>query len=199
MVGYSPAEQVAAEKEVLRVLATLESPNAPLSTGPHCTYCKAKLVCPALRSQSLALADAPVAESLAVSNADLAAILDRCGAAKKFIGAAQAEAKRRIAAGEAVPGWELTEGAGKREITSAQSALEALTPLGLTVDGMLPCVSVRIGQLEKATRKASGLKGRAFEEQFNAALSDAGCLTRKQTAPKLHRIGAALEDGDSDE
>lgn len=190
-VGYNAAQCKAAIIEVLRVLGETEAADAPLHPGEQqCQYCKAAHLCPALQglTEALAITPASGAASLPLQSAQtLGDLLEASAAADIYIAAVRKEARRRLTAGEPVPGWELEPGATRRAVTDAQKALEALTPLGVTIEEVLACVKVSVGELETAAKRATGWKGKELTRRFNERLEQAECLQFNQNAPSLKR------------
>lgn len=187
---YTPEMQVQAQGKVVSLLNAANKADAPLVPGEsQCRYCRAKLTCPALAVQTEALARMP--EKAILEKGNLGNILDACVTVEHFIEAARKEARRRLKAGEVVDGWQLKAGAEVRTITDPQKALDAMTPFGVSVESVLACCKVGIGDLEEAHKKASGLKGRAAKDAFNDALTAAGCLELKEKAASLCRANAA--------
>lgn len=189
LVAYQADQFEAATVEVLRILGETEPANAPLRPGEQqCKYCKAAAVCPALQERAMALAaPVPLEATVIMSGRALGEILEICILADRYTEAVRKEARRRLTTGEPVPGWKLEEGSTRRIVTDAQRALEAVTPLGVTVDAVLGCVTLKVGELEKAVKAATGWKGKDLTQQFNAALESAGCLTFQQNQPSLKR------------
>lgn len=192
LTGYDAEQCQQAIVEVLRIIGETEAANAPLRPGEQqCKYCKAAHVCPALAEQAMALARiAPPDEVALMPPGRMAVTLDACVLAERYVDAIRAEARRRLAAGDLVPGWMLEPGKKVRTVTDAQKALEAVAPHGVTVEQVLSCVEIGVGALEAEFRKATGLTWKKTTERLNEALTAAGCLEFKQNAPSLQRAVA---------
>ena len=130
-----------------------------------------------------------------------------------YLAAIKAAAEIRIGNGEQVPGWELRERQGKREIADPSAAAAAVAPLLANAEGgssaaIMRAATLRASVLTKEIQRASGPKtnkdgsaakrGYALSEPAaKQALADAlgENLTRK-TSTVLARVGAQLEDED---
>lgn len=189
---YSAADIQEAKAELREILEQIASPNAPRTPGDHCTYCKAKQVCPEGREWAVTppVLNAPVAitpDALAatLTNDTLAKFLERAQVAVKIIEACKDEAKRRIEAGDTLPGWKLKPGVTRETITDPQKVFDRFCDAGGTTDGFMSAVSITKGKLKDALKAATGAKGKALDSQLDALLAEA--VRHTDTAPSLTR------------
>ncbi len=188
---YGKLELSEARRELLNILDAIKPENAPRIPGKQCKFCKAKLICPEAQAQISVVQT--VGQSLAtMDGARLGDFLNLIADAKHVINAAEAEAKRRLNAGEAVPGWELSPGKNRRVVTDVQRVFNAAAACGVGTEEFVAICDIGLKDLEKALRKATGTKGAALKQTVDSVLD--GAIEIKQSAKSLHRIGAAPED-----
>jgi len=163
------------------------------SAGVHCHYCRAKVDCPTFRAYSQEPAEtlqlerlpadpenaraALYARAMEIDAASLGQILDRLQALGWLISAAQGAAKRRIEAGERIPGaageYVLKHAKGKRSLKDVAKVWPALAAIGVTPEEFAAACSSSISAVEPLVRKRTGLKGRALEARV-AEIVDPG-------------------------
>ena len=98
-----------------------------LFTGPHCKYCKAIGVCPAMKHDADKL---PVkVEPSALAGKDLGEWLDRAEIVEEYIGKLRQHAYAILTAGGVVPGWALKPGRSSRAIEATKETLRELMAL----------------------------------------------------------------------
>lgn len=184
-----------ARQELMKALAASEQPDAPLNAGNHCTYCRAKSVCPKLHQETESLANMTIGTGDdrrdMLDNDTLGRLLDKCGAVEKMIGSIKAEAKRRLQAGEQIAfghwEWSLKDGVEKRKITDAAKARELLPEL--TEAAFLDSCSLAVGKVEEAFRKATGAKKKEAVDTLNTRLLAAGAMVMQGASePSLERV-----------
>lgn len=115
-------------------------PDAPLSAGPHCRFCRAKGLCPAQAEQAVALAqvdfmDAPAGEVVLpdprlLPNAKLGEILSKIGPVEDYFAAVRAAVQHKLEAGEAVPGYKLVRKRATRQWANERAVRTRLQELG---------------------------------------------------------------------
>lgn len=155
--------------------------------GAHCHYCRAKVDCPAFRAWSTepaktlqlerlpedpkAAQKALYARAMEIDAASLGAILDRCQALEWLVSAAQGAAKRRIEAGERIPGaageYVLKKAKGRRKLEDVGAVWPALAAIGVTPEEFAAACSSSISAVEPLVRKRTGLKGQALEKRLD--------------------------------
>ena len=120
-----------------------EAPDAPLHHGPHCKFCPAAPICPALHAHVLATAQmdfahdendndvlsAVVPEHL--SSEALAVVLAEADVIENWLTSVRAYAHSEAEAGRTPPGWKLVNKQGRRVWVDPTEALAFLKSLGL--------------------------------------------------------------------
>lgn len=216
-----------AEEWLIRKLSFITNPRDINDTRPgeHCRYCPGRLVCPALRKEPVTAIECIAPHSLPAEgankavyarvaefdNENLAAILDdpRYVYALWIREAAKSVAAKRLAEGQSVPGYELREVEGRREIDKPLDAWTALAPLlKFNQESFMRACRPSPPSLEEEIRKASGPKlnkdGSTHKTQMaltgleaKKALETAlGSLITKKITKRLTKIGAELENDD---
>lgn len=196
---YTSSDLETARKWLLGVLEKL-SPNAPLNPGPHCRWCPASLTarCPVLQLRTLALAQTSLigedGTREGLSDDDLAALLDKCGAVKRFIAEVEAEGTRRVEAGRKLvfgdSQWVLEPGDERRKVTDT---LKAYQSLQLDTEEFIEACSVKVSDLDKAYhrhRKAREprITQKTAREEMNTLLKDVGAMEVNANKPSLERV-----------
>lgn len=165
-----------------RTLDAARAADAPLVAGPHqCQYCRAKAQCPAARELLGALAVPASLEP--VTNPELAQLLARCGAAEQTIAALRAEARRRLEAGQEIPGWRLKPGAWRERVLDARAVFDRLTAWGVTANEFTALCAVTKTNLKTLLQEKAGLRGAALEAALASVLE--GLTESHPTAPTL--------------
>lgn len=122
-------------------------PGAPLNPGPHCRFCPAAAVCPALRRSVLAVAQTEFSDSSSspatLSDADLGALLDKIEMLEPWFKAVQQEARERAMAGANIPGWKLVLKPGRRRWLDEAQVCMALRDAGVPPASFLQPGSLR--------------------------------------------------------
>lgn len=180
-----------AESELRAALKRAMEPDAPTVLGNHCKFCAAKAICDKQqrnleRVERLHIGTYVDRQEL-LSNDRLAELLDACGQAERMIGNIRAEAKRRLEAGESVPGWRLVDGAARRTVTDAKTLAETLLiHLGITHQEIVErCASIKVSDLDVLIRQKTGMKVKDVKAWQAEYLQ--GTLEIKQSDKKLER------------
>ena len=100
-----------------------KDPNALLAAGSHCKFCKAQGGCPEVHKDVTAVVPMQNPMGLPIpallTNAQLAAILDKADVARTWLDEVEALAARKVDAGEAIIGaagpYKMVEGRGSRD------------------------------------------------------------------------------------
>lgn len=162
--------------------------DAPRVAGPiQCKYCPAKLHCDKAQAVVPEMATLTIyGAGLVVSNEDLAALLDKCGHAKKMIGEIEAEAKRRLANDpEALSGWELDNGKEKSSISDLTTVFNRCLEKGVTAEQFTAGCSITKKNLTEALKTATKQKGKALDGVVKEVVE--GCTSSKTTVASLKR------------
>ena len=165
-------------------------PRTPSESA--CKYCKGKPYCPEARELAVAppLSNAPEgttpdAIAATLTNATLAAFLDRASQAEAVIEACRAEARRRLSEGDAIEGWTLKEGSVRESITDSEQVASRFLELG-TYEQLAPAITLNKTKLKEAVKTATGFKGQQLTAKLDALLD--GCIESKTSQPTLTRI-----------
>lgn len=180
-------------ENVLKGIVAKSSPDGPARPGKaQCLYCTAKMVCKEFKFW----ADPdptglPFAVNETLTPAALAEVLDykdRLKLLTNMMSDAEDLAKRALGQGVEIPGWTLKQNGASRAIEDVSAARARLVPGTMPPDAFNSALKLTIGQLEKAFKSATGLKGKAADAEFSAALS--GLIEMKEKAPSLVRAAA---------
>lgn len=132
--GMPPITSVDVSAEYLRTTAAqkfiegakrTDDPNAPLSAGEHCKFCKHKGACSEYSKQvmqevGVMFAPVEVAQQSAekdptsMSNDELRQLVESAPAMRQLLEAAEAESLRRMKGGQQIPGLKVVYGRGTR-------------------------------------------------------------------------------------
>ncbi len=195
-VRYDAEALTLALHEWLAEIEACNKPDAPRIAGAvQCNYCPAKLHCDKAQASIPKVAALTIHESgLVVTNEQIAALLDRCGLAKKMIGEIEAEAKRRLEADpECLPiegggKWGLKPGRVDHPITQLRVVLARCMERGVSAETFTEAATVTKTKLTDMLGAALGLKGKALKAVVDEVLR--GAAEDKQSAPSLKRIEA---------
>lgn len=120
-------------ERVKAAVAATKAADAPLVTGEHCRFCKAKTTCPALKSDALAAAQhafsqpptvAPEPKTLEPE--EVARLLPLFTRAEEWISAIRAHAYELANQGRAIPGYKLVAKVGNRKWRDEKEAAAQL-------------------------------------------------------------------------
>lgn len=196
-VVYSESDLRQAAVDIDALFDAVYSVDAPLVAGDHCKWCRGKSVCPKLQNAALAVLPAQIdtperikATAPQLTGQELAAILPKAEVAQMYIDAVKAHAKQLLLSGGEIPGYELKQGASRREITDPAQAFVAVSDT-VTAAEFAGCCTVKIGELEEVYTKATGLKKKDAKAALAEVLGEV--LTTKQSAPSLARSTVALQ------
>lgn len=114
--------------DILDAAKATEAGDAPTVPGEWCQWCKAKALCPSLKSQALAVAQAefgtpPAPHSL--SPEQLAAVLEKADVIEAWINAVRAHAFREAEQGRTPPGYKLVAKRATRKWADVDDAIVA--------------------------------------------------------------------------
>lgn len=156
-------------KVLAQAAKATDDPNAPLIPGKHCQWCKHKGACVEYTGQALegaalmtiatdgksSLIEAIKTGAIAPTEMDsarIAAILDASALITKMIEAVEAEAMRRLEAGDTVPGYEIGTGRNSREwIDEEEVVAKKLKGMRFLKDEIYPTKLVSPAQACKKT------------------------------------------------
>lgn len=188
---YTAEDIVRSAQQIGRIMRAVKFPGQPRNPTPEaCKYCRGKAICPEAREAALApplknqpLDLTPDAIAATLTDQTLADFLKRAPQAEAVIEACRAEARRRIEAGETVPGWKLKPGAIRETITRPDMVFERFVAFGGTQEQFLPAVTIAKGKIKEALKVATGEKGKALDARLDALLFE--CVEAKTGTPSL--------------
>jgi hypothetical protein len=195
---YGPDDLRLAEIDVLAGLdAAIQLNPVRIPGERQCRYCRAKPLCPEVRSQALSLVppqsivvDRPSGKLVVptLTGEQLSELLPKLEIAEKVIREIKRQAKDLLEEQpDAIEGYQLKQGAERRTIANAQEAYARLSSL-LTPEQFAACCSVQIGKLEELLREALGESMRGARQQLDELLGDV--VERKPSERSLDRRGA---------
>lgn len=131
----------------------MRQPNAPLKAGGHCRFCPGMGVCPALlqiaQSTSKTQFDPIPPRPEALTDEELASILDRAELLDGWVSAVRAEASRRIDLGKVVPGYKLVPMRAMRKWADPKEAQRMMEDAGLLPEAITKSTLLSPTQIEK--------------------------------------------------
>jgi hypothetical protein len=122
--------------EVVEAVKATQQPNAPLASGDHCRFCRAKIVCPQLKKDALASAQHAFAKKVApepktLDADEVARLLPLFDRAEEWISAVRAHAYELANHGKTVAGYKLVHKTGHRKWRDKTEAVTFLTEQGV--------------------------------------------------------------------
>lgn len=208
---YELVDLTRAELEILGIINEAEKDDAKRIPGEkQCRYCRARFQCPErLHSLSAVTPMLPVIQARglpALPAHDLAMYLDKLPAIKRICDDLTDEAKRRIQAGEDVPGYTLKHGKPREAITNLptvharflETAFKHFNEQNLTLEQRAATEAIFIGRFTSACgltktnakeliTEATGKKGKEADRLLSDLIS--GCTAEGKTPePQLERI-----------
>lgn len=131
-------------------------PDAPLVAGDHCKFCKAAGVCPALRSNALAVAQDDFGEIRSVDDLtpeEIASYMTRIPLIEEWIKSLRRHANSLLEAGTPVPGYKLVEKRPTRKWKTQDAVLEWAASEELEDDEIFEKKIKSPAQMEKVVGK----------------------------------------------
>ncbi len=110
-----------------------DDPNALLTSGDHCTWCKHKPNCEA-RNQIAVNAINGLVEPVKMTNEQLAEANDAVPMINSFVESLKSEAEKRIKEGQVIPGYEIVPGRKKNKVWVDENAAKEKLRI-MTVNG----------------------------------------------------------------
>ena len=166
----------------------------------NCLYCGRKAGCPAILAKMLPIRNGftesdrlPLPSSFNLETltepADLAYMLNLAHMAEDWASKAKSFALRyRLELGQEIPGYDLIEKKGKREVSDPNAAFAVAQEFGVTMTQFIAAAKVSITSLETSVKEhaTQGDKGDAAE-RFTDRLMDANAITRGGSFNVLQR------------
>jgi CRISPR/Cas system-associated exonuclease Cas4 (RecB family) len=167
---YTESDLVAAEQEIVGIVTASQKHDAIRNPSPDaCKWCRAKSICPEVRTTHKELEVVSNAVVTRLSNEEILAIDEKAEVVLDFIEEVRKEMKARMIAGQQFAGRSLTEGRKVRSVSDTQSVISALSGVVEQSD-VLSCSKISVTSLEKVFAKSKGLKGKDAKQQFEDAL-----------------------------
>lgn len=122
--------------------------------GDHCRFCRAKAVCKANANENLELAKYDFAESVLLTDSEVADILNRASAFKSWIASVEEMAlTEAVEKGKNWPGYKLVEGRSNRVYSDEEKVANALIEKGFSEADIFTKKILGITAMEKAITK----------------------------------------------
>lgn len=169
------------EHEVTALVAegqAIDASNALLIAGDHCEYCRARGACPeanrkVMDSLGVAVQQFDAVEQLAekeptvLSDGQLRELIESAPLIRNLLEAAEAEALRRMEAGQDIPGLKLVRGRGSYSWSLPEEEMEAkLRKFGIPKDALWKTTLVSPNAAKKITwQKRDGTQCQLTERQ----------------------------------
>lgn len=199
-----PALQEGLE-HLLVILAEANKPNATRTPSePACRYCKALGTSRCPETSSIVEAVFVEEGAITLTGEDIARRIELFKIAEKIIEKEEAQYKSMLEKNaDAIPGYYLKPGNIIGKIVSPQKVFEIVEPIfkdcvpgpAEAVDDQVMamfqgCVTVNKGKLEDALSDATGLKGKALENRFDALF--ASVIVETQNKPSLSKMSKEM-------
>jgi hypothetical protein len=172
-----------------QVVEACDSENAPRVVGDHCKYCPASgspVLCPESCDHSFSVESLPVEHVPAELAARAVELYDDAVVAENNIKAFKDWLKDKLAAGVQFPGLSLSEGSSTRTVSDPQVFFQAGLVRGYwDAEKFLSSVSVSIPDAEKLAKAAKGLKGKAWDAEWENGIGS--LIELKKRAPSIKR------------
>ena len=174
-----------ARQEIAGIISKSSNPEAARHPGPvQCKYCRAKADCPEAIALTTSLTKY---ENLELPSEKLPELLDACRTAKKIIAAIEKRAKSILELDSgAVAGWTLKAGATMTKVASPQKLFNRMNERhSVLPHEFVGVCDVGKGKLKGLLKTASGLKGKALEDELKSLLD--GITKETEKSPSLAR------------
>lgn len=188
---YDPLEAELGLRLLRWHLADIEALDLPRIFGAWCKHCPALAFCPEAKAAiepilARSFDSEPESGKLVLQiGEEGSAFLARVVNAKSLCETMLAAYKGYLAENpDDLPGWHLKDGKAKRAIKDVQAAYSVLEGT-VSLDAFLAAASVSITELQAAYGLATGTKGKALRDAFNARLADV--IEYKTDAPSLEQ------------
>ena len=173
-------------RDIWHIIDAANKPDAPATPGEkQCRYCLAKARCPEARAAAMALTKLEKEHLPSLPAPELAYLLERCAMVEGVVQAIRNEAKRRLEAGEDVPGWRMKPGHEREKITNLQLVWERMSERWNIPPSTFTAHASMTKESLKNLLKAVGIRGTARDEAMESLLE--GACESKPTAPRLEK------------
>lgn len=165
---FDRARLAGASQQIAEIRHRAESLTTLIPGHPQCDWCPAKANCPELHKTTALVARTPEAAIASTTAPELARLADLGRLARKCADAIDAEVKRRIKAGEDVPGYSLMS-QKQRVLGDIQ---EAFRRLGIPAPEFLACCKASLPKLAAALKAERGVSKADADRIVEAELAD---------------------------
>lgn len=198
--GNVGGEVIAAEQlldfagELMLAAKAVDKPDAKLAPGDWCRWCRAKAICPALKGQALAVAQAEFGQPPAphtLTPEQVAYVLERADVVEEWVAAVRKFALAEAEQGRAPPGFKLVNKRATRRWAVAEDAVAAsLAALGAEPDTLFERKLVTPAAAEKLLKP---LKQKLPDGLANAVSSGYSLAPESDKRPAVNLLSAADE------
>lgn len=141
-------------EEVIKPAAALAlSEDAPLASGDHCKFCKARNTCRKRAEEALEIARFNLTDSKLLTNDEIAEALRIIEKYEKWIKDIKEYALAQALSGEHFPGWKVVEGRANRTYADEIKAIETLKEAGFDESVTTTRKILTITEMEKLVGK----------------------------------------------
>lgn len=165
---YDNARLSEAARQIAEIRHRAENLTTLVPGKPQCDWCPAKANCPELHKTTALVARTPEAAIASTTAPELARLADMGRLARKCADAIDAEVKRRIKAGEEVPGYSLMS-QKQRVLGDIQ---EAFRRLGIPAPEFLACCKASLPKLAAALKTERGVSKADADRIVEGELAD---------------------------
>jgi hypothetical protein len=203
---YDKAAIQQAKEESAAIVERLTTHKDEFRTGDHCRYCPAKPICPTIQGlavmapQILSGASAvPTKETMAevaqsLSNERLATLMEGYKVREWANEAIFAEMRRRLTAGEVIPGWILEPGEVRESIVDTPGLYGRMQTF-VQPDEFCRAAKFSKESVKKLAREKLGLKGKALDAKVKELVD--GLTLAKECKPSVVRVENQIEGKES--
>lgn len=199
--GNIGGEVIAAEElldfagELMAAAKLVDTPDAHLTPGDWCRWCRAKAVCPALKGQALAVAQAEFGQPPAphtLTPEQVAYVLERADVVEEWVAAVRKFALAEAELGRAPPGFKLVHKRATRKWAADDDAVAERLALetGLEFHEFFERKVVSPAQAEKLLKP---LKKKLPDGLANAVSSGYSLAPESDKRPAVNLLSAADE------
>jgi len=173
--GSAPDTAVFTEKEIGLFLYEIDMALSRKDADPfelgfrkghRCTYCPARLACPAHHYALAQVQASPLAILASTPTPRLDEFLVKLESVDVIAKAARAEMEARLRNGETAANWHLEASAGKRQVTNAAALANAIIAEGAPLGDVLGAMSLPVGKAESLLGAATKLKGKPLKNRL---------------------------------
>lgn len=188
-------ELVAFKRELFERARATQDPEAPLTPGDWCRFCKARAACPALKEHAaevvgdllLEEVEAPTPpEPETMTPDEIIFVLDRADAVTDWIDAVRSRALRLAESGEVeIPGYKVTPKRSHRYWRDEEEVTKYLQNKRLPIDDYRPRSLVSPAQVERVMKRAGHRLTNRFKSLIESRSSGNKLVPLEDPRPAL--------------